>query len=80
MGKGCDAIKKELARQVRKKAKKKGQNGQNGQKGQDEVMVSTEKIAGVLNHKAGLTCFHSDNVSLLSDSNSETCKYDVTCR
>jgi hypothetical protein len=74
MGKGCDAIKKELAKQVRKKAKKKGQ------KGQDEVMVSTEKIAGVLNDKAGLTCFHSDNVSLLSDSNFETCKYDVTCR
>ena len=74
MGKGCDAIKKELAKQVRKKAKKKGQ------KGQDEVMVLTEKIAGVLNDKAGLTCFHSDNVSLLSDSNFETCKYDVTCR
>ena len=74
MGKGCDAIKKEFAKQVRKKTKKKGQ------KGQDEVMVSTEKIAGVLNDKAGLTCFHSDNVSLLSDSNFETCKYDVTCR
>ena len=74
MGKGCDAIKKEFAKQVRKKAKKKGQ------KGQDEVMVSTEKIAGVLNDKAGLTCFRSDNVSLLSDSNFETCKYDVTCR